>query len=177
MLRGMMISARKSGSAHRQNRGYRLQTPIYFMSRPKNTLCACGCGELVEKKWKRGHCGKNWEMKRKISPVKYSDEEIFVLRPDKTKSGRATHRLHRRRIETGTLRCDICGITEWRGKPVPLVVDHINGVNYDDRLENLRIVCRNCDGQLDTFAGRNKKRMKGAGVTGLHPVTASNSLL
>lgn len=53
-------------------------------------------------------------------------------------------------------RCAICSITEWRGRPVPLVLDHINGKNNDHRLKNLRIVCRNCDGQLETFCRSNK---------------------
>lgn len=36
-------------------------------------------------------------------------------------------------------------------------VDHINGSNHDDRLENLRWVCPNCNQQLDTTNGKNKK--------------------
>jgi len=38
-----------------------------------------------------------------------------------------------------------------------LILDHINGVNNDARLENLRFVCSNCGSQLPTFAARNKK--------------------
>lgn len=36
-----------------------------------------------------------------------------------------------------------------------LTLDHINGHNHDNRLENLRWVCPNCDRQLETYAGRN----------------------
>jgi hypothetical protein len=120
--------------------------------------CACGCGELVEKKWKRGHCGRNWDMKRRIAPVKYPDEDLFRVHENKKRSTRATHRFHRKRIESNTLYCDICGVTDWRGLPVPIVIDHKNGLRHDDRLENLRLLCRNCDGQQDTFAGRNHGR-------------------
>jgi len=35
---------------------------------------------------------------------------------------------------------------------------HINGDNTDNRLENLRLLCPNCDSQMPTFAGRNKKK-------------------
>jgi hypothetical protein len=38
-----------------------------------------------------------------------------------------------------------------------MVLDHINGVPNDNRLENLRFLCPNCNSQTDTFAGRNVK--------------------
>ena len=37
-------------------------------------------------------------------------------------------------------RCEECGQEEtWRGKRMALILDHINGVPDDHRLENLRI--------------------------------------
>ena len=55
--------------------------------------------------------------------------------------------------------CDICGNQgEWNGKKLVLRLDHINGINNDNRLENLRFVCPNCDSQLDTFCARNKAK-------------------
>jgi hypothetical protein len=35
-----------------------------------------------------------------------------------------------------------------------LILDHINGVGDDNRVENLRIVCANCAATLDTHCGR-----------------------
>ena len=58
--------------------------------------------------------------------------------------------------ETQGLKCSICGIEEWNGKPVPLVLDHIDGDALNTSPENVRFVCRNCDGQLPTFCGKNK---------------------
>ena len=53
-------------------------------------------------------------------------------------------------------KCAICGQEPfWNGKELTLTLDHINGHNHDDRLENLRWICPNCDRQLSTFAGRN----------------------
>lgn len=54
-------------------------------------------------------------------------------------------------------RCAICGITDWLGASISLVLDHINGINNDHRLGNLRLLCPNCNSQQATFAGRNKR--------------------
>jgi 5-methylcytosine-specific restriction endonuclease McrA len=44
---------------------------------------------------------------------------------------------------------------EWLTKKLSLQLDHINGINSDNRLDNLRWLCPNCHSQTDTFAGRN----------------------
>jgi hypothetical protein len=55
--------------------------------------------------------------------------------------------------------CELCGQGEiWRGRRMALILDHVNGVANDHRLENLRIVCPNCNATLDTHCGRNIKR-------------------
>lgn len=46
----------------------------------------------------------------------------------------------------------------WKGKPLVMVLDHINGINNDHRLENLRLLCPNCNSQTDTFCRRNVKK-------------------
>lgn len=55
--------------------------------------------------------------------------------------------------------CELCGQgEEWKGKHMSLILDHINGINNDNRLENLRIVCPNCNATLETHCRGNKKR-------------------
>lgn len=68
--------------------------------------------------------------------------------------------IKRRLLELGLLRdeCSRCGITEWRGKPLAIHLDHINGVKNDNRIENLRMLCPNCHSQTPTFSGRNLRR-------------------
>jgi hypothetical protein len=69
----------------------------------------------------------------------------------------STAALKKRLLEEGLLtwRCSLCGIDAWRGHPLSLQLDHINGDRWDNRLENLRLLCPNCHSQTDTFAGRN----------------------
>lgn len=59
--------------------------------------------------------------------------------------------------------CELCDQGEtWQGKQMALILDHKNGVHNDNRLENLQIVCANCNATLDTHCGkqaRNKNRL------------------
>lgn len=54
--------------------------------------------------------------------------------------------------------CEKCGQDEcWYGEKMSLILDHINGDNTDNRIQNLRILCPNCNGTLKTHGGRNIK--------------------
>lgn len=53
--------------------------------------------------------------------------------------------------------CAICGIKpEWNGKPLVFILDHIDGDAANNRRDNLRCICSNCDSQLDTYKSKNK---------------------
>lgn len=53
--------------------------------------------------------------------------------------------------------CAICSKpNEWENKILVFVLDHIDGDAGNNMRENLRLVCPNCDSQLDTFKSKNK---------------------
>jgi 5-methylcytosine-specific restriction endonuclease McrA len=55
--------------------------------------------------------------------------------------------------------CAICGSpTTWNGTELRFVLDHVAGDASNNRRENLRLVCPNCDSQLPTFKARNRGR-------------------
>ena len=68
-----------------------------------------------------------------------------------------SNRLKKRLLAAGLkeARCEICGLSEWNGLPIPLELDHINGRRDDNRIENLRLACPNCHAQTPTYRGKN----------------------
>jgi len=102
------------------------------------------------------HFDPNWALRyerpRKATPL----QEILVEHS-------TYHRGHlkRRLYDQGLKRrqCELCGQGEtWCGRAMALILDHINGMPTDNRLENLRIVCPNCAATLDTHCGRKNRQ-------------------
>lgn len=53
--------------------------------------------------------------------------------------------------------CQECGNKEWMGQPISIELEHINGDNHDNRIENLKFLCPNCHALTPTWHGRNIK--------------------
>jgi DNA-binding CsgD family transcriptional regulator len=73
---------------------------------------------------------------------------------------RSRHNLKLRLLKEGlkSPRCEECGLTAWRQRPISFALHHVNGDRGDHRLSNLQLLCPNCHSQTDTFAGRNGRR-------------------
>jgi Zn finger protein HypA/HybF involved in hydrogenase expression len=115
-----------------------------------------------------------WNKGREIGRYKKWDEKFSLENVLTENSTYARHHVKRRILEKSLVeyKCQCCGIgPEWQGKPMPLILDHINGINNDNRVENLRFVCSNCDSQLDTYKSRNRKKKGVVAESGLLQLT------
>lgn len=88
--------------------------------------------------------------------MRRSEENVFC------ENSTATQKTLRRWFIKGNYidyKCSECGLEgDWNGKELKLQLDHINGDNKDNRIENLRWLCPNCHSQTETFCGKHLKR-------------------
>ncbi|MFJ5679938.1 HNH endonuclease signature motif containing protein [Streptomyces sp. NPDC093097] len=90
-------------------------------------------------------------------------DEILVKATSAHAARTSTARLRRAMREVGIAeRCALCGIEPvWRGEPLPLEVDHVDGNWRDNRIGNLRFLCPNCHATTDSYRGRGAGRTRG----------------
>lgn len=82
-----------------------------------------------------------------------SDNHIFCIN-SQAASNTVKERIIRNKLFP--YKCRDCGNEgEWNGKIIVLQLEHINGINTDNRIENLTFLCPNCHSQTTTFGGKN----------------------
>src|SRR5678815_3571460 len=87
-------------------------------------------------------------MANKLKPL----EEILI--PNSTYQ---SNKLRKRLIKDGIKKpqCARCWRVFWEGKDIPLELNHINGDNADNRIENVELICPNCHALTDNYRGKN----------------------
>jgi transposase len=102
--------------------------------------------------------GQGWNRKENFKPFgkTYEIDDILTNKVKYT----ATSKLRLRLIKDGYKenKCEKCGLKEWMGNQIPLELNHINGDNMDNYLENLEILCCNCHAQTYNWRGRKIKK-------------------
>lgn len=86
----------------------------------------------------------NSSQNKRGGPKEIANEKVFVKDSIHSRSLVKSRIIKYRLLD---YECNICELTEWNGKRLVLVLDHINGINNDHRLQNLRFLCPNCHSQ------------------------------
>jgi len=68
-------------------------------------------------------------------------------------------KLRARLIDSGLKegKCECCGLSEWMGRKIPLELHHKNMNHYDNRIENLQILCSNCHSLAHNYSNTTGK--------------------
>jgi hypothetical protein len=115
-------------------------------------LCR-GCGATLSKRSQKIYCGNACQAsaRRKSSTTRWL--ESGEARIDSHQG----HYIREYLADAQSGCCAICGgASVWLDLPLALVLDHIDGDPTNNRRDNLRLVCPNCDSQLSTYKSRNR---------------------
>ncbi len=94
--------------------------------------------------------GQNWSKGKKLPPKRPISDYL------ENKAPIQSHKLRLRLLKDQIFEpvCSCCGNSTWMDQPIPLELDHIDGNNQNNSLENLRMLCPNCHAQTPTYRRR-----------------------
>jgi hypothetical protein len=117
--------------------------------------CKCGDNVIVDKRASKIKCDK---CRHPIGKKNKTDYYKVIKGEEATTSYTALRQfLLKKGIKEN--KCEICGITEWQGRPICIQLHHKDGNRKNNLLKNLGMACPNCHSQTETW-GRNKNRKK-----------------
>lgn len=94
-----------------------------------------------------------------VKGAKWLSLEEILVKNSKYQSNKIRIRLLKAGIKQH--KCEQCLNSYWNGVLIPLELEHINGNNSDNRLENLKLLCPNCHAQTDSYRGKNIGKANG----------------
>lgn len=138
--------------------------PIEYGKHHANVFCNHSCAATLTSKGPQKHCAFcNKEIATHLvycsrqcqKDLNWAETKAALLEKGFDTSDR--HLIAKRYlIELHQGKCQMCGNHEWLGKPIALVLDHIDGNSDNGSLTNLRVICNNCDATTDTYKAKNK---------------------
>lgn len=112
------------------------------------------CGKHINNKNKSGFCQDCMRMERKKEKiVHWLETGDMGLSVGTTIRGCFREYIAQEQHD----QCAICGLNNvWNSKELVFILDHIDGDASNNKRENLRLICPNCDSQLPTYKSKNK---------------------
>lgn len=91
-----------------------------------------------------------------LKGIKNSNKYISALEYAK-KEYAQSHVLKLKLIKDGIKehKCELCGLTKWQERKIPLELHHKDGNHFNNELDNLLILCPNCHAIQDNNSGKN----------------------
>jgi hypothetical protein len=98
-------------------------------------------------------CGKPKKLQNKYCQ-ECADNMVYIKVYDLANAN--SDRIRRRvLLQQRGHQCEVCGFSEWMGKPIAIELDHIDGDADNNTEENLRLICPNCHAQTESYKGAN----------------------